>query len=357
MNGGSVLEVKRFLKDICEAPGISGHEHHVARIIKAALCRYADEVRQDRLGNVVFLRKGQGEGRGPRVLLAAHMDEIGLMVTKIEEGGFLRFAAVGGVDPRTLVGQEVVLYGRETLPGVIGAKPPHLTGEEERKKAHELEELFIDLALPEERVKKLVFPGDLAAIRREAVELAGSSFSGKALDDRAGVAVLLCCLHELERLRHVADVYAVATVQEEVGVRGATTATYGIVPDVGIAVDVTHGEMPGVPEHETSALGKGPTITLGPNIHPKIAAELTRLAKEYRIPYQLDTAPGVTGTDARAIQVTRGGIPTGLVSVALRYMHTSVELVDTEDIRQAGRLLAYFVAAVDSTFTEGLQCC
>jgi tetrahedral aminopeptidase len=354
--GGLALDIKRFLKDITEAPGVSGYEHHVAKIIKAAFCAHADEVRQDKLGNVAFLKKGTGENR-PRVLLAAHMDEIGLMVTKIEEGGFLRFSAVGGIDPRTIVGQEVILYGKEALSGVIGVKPPHLTTAGETEKAHKLEDLHIDVALPEDIVRKRVRPGDLAIIRREMLELAGNSVAAKAFDDRAGVAVLLVCLQELERLQHSADVYAVATVQEEVGVRGAATATYGVVPDIGIAVDVTHGEMPGVPEHETCKLGKGPGITIGPNIHPQIGEALIQTAREYRIPYQLEVYPGPTGTDARAIQVSRGGIPTGLVSIPLRYMHTSVELMDMEDLKQAGRLLAYFIAGLKAEFVEGLPCC
>jgi endoglucanase len=351
------VEIRRFLADICEAPGVSGYEHRVAALVKSALCRYADEVRQDKLGNLVFYKRGEGEeGSRPRILLAAHMDEIGLMVTKTEEGGFLRFAPVGGIDPRTLVGQEVILFGRETLPGVIGAKPPHLTSAEEREKGHEPEDLYIDLALPEDKVKKLVSAGDMAVIRRESLALSGNSFVAKALDDRAGVAALLCCLRELEKLRHSADVFAVATVQEEVGVRGATVSAYGIVPDIGIAVDVSHGEMPGVPEHETSRLGKGPAICLGPNIHPMVGKELLRLAKEYRIPHQLEAIPRPTGTDARAIQITRGGIPTALISIPLRYMHTSVELVDLEDIRQAGRLLACFISTADMAFVEGLTC-
>lgn len=354
--GLSDLDIKRFLKDICEAPGVSGYEHHVAKVIKAAFCQFCDEVRQDRLGNVVFYKKGTGESNRPRILLAAHMDEIGLMVTKVEEGGFLRFTAVGGIDPRTIVGQEVILYGKETLAGVIGAKPPHLTDDEERGKGHKIEDLHIDVGLPEDQVRKLAAPGTLAVIRRELIELAGNSIAAKALDDRAGIAVLLTCLDELERLQHSADVYAVATVQEEVGVRGAAVATYGVVPDIGIAVDVTHGEMPGVPEHDVSYIGKGPALTLGPNIHPKVGKELVRLAKEYRIPYQIEVTPGVTGTDARAIQVTRGGIATGLVSIPLRYMHTSVELLDLDDIKQAGRLLAHFIAAVDHEFVEGLPC-
>lgn len=350
------MEIKRFLKELCEAPGVSGYEHNVARLVQAAFKSYVDEVRQDRLGNVVFRKKGTGENR-PRILLAAHMDEIGLMVTKIEEGGFLRISAVGGIDPRTVVGQEVTLCGRETLSGVIGVKPPHLTDADEQDKGHKMEDLHIDLALPAERVKKLVAVGDLAIIRREAIELAGQSLAAKAMDDRAGVAVLLACLKELQRLQHAADVYAVATVQEEVGVRGAATATYGVVPDIGIAVDVTHGEMPGVPEYDTCKMGKGPGVTIGPNIHPRVGEEIMRVAKEYKIPYQLEVAAGPTGTDARAIQVTRGGIPTGLVSIPLRYMHTSVELVDMDDVKHAGRLLAYFIAAVDAAFVEGLTCC
>ena len=353
---GYNLEIKQLLKDICEAAGVSGYEHNVARIVKKHFAGHADEVRQDRLGNVVFYKQGCGENR-PRILLAAHMDEIGLMVSKIEEGGFLRFAPVGGIDPRTIVGQEVFLYGKETLAGVIGVKPPHLTENDDVAKAHKMEDLHIDVAMSEDRVKKLVSVGDLAIIRREVIELAGQSIAAKALDDRAGIAVLLVCLQELKRLQHTADVFAVATVQEEVGVRGAATATYGVVPDIGIAVDVTHGEMPGVPEHETCKMGKGPGVTIGPNIHPKVGEEIIRIAKEYRIPYQLEVYPAPTGTDARAIQVTRGGIPTGLVSIPLRYMHTSVELLDLDDVKQAGRLLAYFIAAVDSAFVEGLSCC
>ncbi|HHX74908.1 MAG TPA: M42 family metallopeptidase [Firmicutes bacterium] len=350
------MDLKNFLQAVTAAPGISGYEAPVAGLIRAELCALADEVRQDRLGNVVFLKKGTGEKR-PRVLLAAHMDEIGLMVTKIEAGGFLRFTSVGGIDPRTIVGQEVVVFGKERLTGVIGAKPPHLTDEEERGKAYPMEDLFIDLAMTEEQVRKLVTVGDLAMIRRELIQLQDTVLAGKAMDDRAGVAVLAVCLEELARLHHVADVYAVATVQEEVGVRGATTSTYGIVPDLGIAVDVTHGDMPGVPEHDTCKLGKGPGITVGPNIHPKIGKELVAVAKEHRIPYQLEVAAGPTGTDARAIQISRGGIPTGLVSVPLRYMHTSVELLDAEDIKMTGRLLAYFIAAVKTDFVEDLSCC
>jgi len=187
------LEVDRFLTEIIAAPGLSGYEQPVARMISATLGRFADEVRQDQLGNVVVLKKGKGEKR-PKVLLAAHMDEIGLMVTKIEEGGFLRFTSVGGIDPRTIVSQEVILFGKKELHGVIGAKPPHLTDEEERSRAYTMDEMYIDLALPEAKVRELVSVGDVAMIKREAIKLNGTSMAGKAMDDRAGVAVMLACL-------------------------------------------------------------------------------------------------------------------------------------------------------------------
>lgn len=349
------MDVEKFLTAISEATGISGYEFPVAQLIKAEMSKHADEMREDTLGNVVIYKRGGGEDR-QRILIAAHMDEIGLMVTKIERGGFLRFTTVGGIDLRTIVGQEVIVFGKEKIPGILGAKAPHITSSEERSKPYPSEDLYIDLALPEDDVKRIVSVGDLVMISRKAVKLHGKRIAGKAMDDRAGVAVLLSCLQELSRLEHTADLYAVATVQEEVGIRGATTATYGIVPDIGIAVDVTHGEMPGVDEHRTSCLGKGPAIAVGPNIHPRVGQELIRIAKEYNIPHQLEAAPGPTGTDARAIQVSRDGIATGLVSVPLRYMHTSVELLDLEDIKMAGRLLAYFVAAVNREFVEELKC-
>lgn len=350
-----MLETKDFLRGLSEATGISGYEGGIASLVEAAFRPYIDEVRRDKLGNCILFKRGNGREPRPKVMFAAHMDEIGLMVTKIEERGFIRFTRVGGIDPRTILAQEVMVHGKRPLPGVIGAKPPHLTSAEEARKAPGMEDLFVDVGLPKEEVEGLVRLGDLITVRRQFIELLGGAVAGKAFDDRAGVAILLEAMRELHRIKHEADIYAVATVQEEVTLGGAITSTYGILPDVGIAVDVTFGDMPGLPDQDTFVMDKGPAIAIGPNIHPKVHEALTKTARDLAIPFQVDVAPGATGTDAWAIQVARTGVPTGLVSLPLRYMHTSVEMTCLSDIKKSGRLLAEFAAGVDGTFLEGLK--
>lgn len=349
------MDLDSFLQEITQKDGISGYEDDVASCISRAFSPYIDDTRTDNLGNLIFYKKGIASD-APKVLICAHMDEIGLIITRIEENGFLRFNSLGGFDVRTLPGQEVVIYGLKPVYGIIGFKPPNLEKEKEKGKSIEMEKLFIDTGLPQAEVEKIVKVGSVAALRRKYLYLLNNCRAGKALDDRAGVAVLWQCARELSRMKHDAHLYFVCTVQEEVGTRGAVVSTYGISPDVGIAVDVCHGDFPGALEHEVSPLGKGPVITVGPNIHPFLAEALFKTAEEYDLPCQRDVSPGPTGTDARAIQVTLGGIPTALVSVPLRYMHTSVELLTLEDIKVAGRLLAYFVAGLSSSFVEGLSC-
>ena len=348
-------DLHKLLKELTENDGASGYEGSIANTVADAFTPYIDDQRTDNLGNLIFLKKGTDTG-GPKVLLCAHMDEIGLMITKIEDHGFMSFTSLGRFDPRTLPGQEVVIHGREPLEGIIGIKPPHLFENDEKGKGAEMEDLFIDTGLPETTVRREISVGSVAVIKRKMLTLLNDCFSGKALDDRAGVAVLWICARELANLKHQADIYLVATIQEEVGTRGALVSTFSVSPDIGIAVDVCHGDFPGALEHEVSPLGKGPVITWGPNIHPQLAERLAETAKEYHLPYQKDVSPGPTGTDARAIQVSLGGIPAGLLSIPLRYMHTSVELANLEDIKVAGKLLAFFLAGLQGDFVEGLSC-
>lgn len=350
------MDTREFLTSLSRTAGVAGSEEQVSGLVAEVFGPLVSEVRVDKLGNCVALKEGSGQAPRPRVLLAAHMDEIGLMVTKVEERGFLRFTRVGGVDQRTLPAQEVLVHGRQTLPGVIGVKPPHIMSRDEMKKAIKLEDMFIDLGLPEERVRELVRVGDFISLRREPVSLLNNRLAGKAMDDRVGVAVLLETLKELNRLLHAADVYAVATVQEEVGLRGATTATFGLEPQIGVAIDVTFAETPGLSEAEAFAMDKGPAIAVGPNVHPVLYRFLTRTAEDLGMPWQVEVAGGSTGTDAWAMQVSRSGVATAVVSVPVRYMHTSVELVSLGDIRKAGRLLAHFIAGIDSELVGGLGC-
>ncbi|MDI6824404.1 MAG: M42 family metallopeptidase [Bacillota bacterium] len=385
------LEVKEFLEKVTAASGVSGFEGTVASLIREAWAPLADEIRTDTMGSLIARRAARADGgpaprpagagrvgvagpaampgpevtvagegsreargRGPlRVMMAAHMDEIGLMVSKIEEGGFLRFTTVGGFDRRVLPAQEVLVHGREDLPGVIGVKPPHLLPREEAEKPYKMEDMYIDVGLEETRVRDLVRVGDPITVGYGCRSLQEELVAGKGMDDRAGVATLHACLQELARLRHPHDVFLVATVQEEVGLKGAVTSAYGIAPDVGVAVDVEFAEQPGLPEDLTVELDKGPVIAVGPNIHPYVFSVLEKVAKEEGIPHQVRVVPGRSGTDAWAIQVTREGIPTGLIGIPLRYMHTSVEVASVADIKRAGRLLARFAMALDAEALAG----
>lgn len=289
-------------------------------------------------------------------MIAAHMDEIGLIVTKIEDQGFLRAASIGGVDERTLLAQEVTVFGKKTIKGVIGAKSPHLLDEDEKGKSVPLKDLFVDCGLSKEEITDIVNIGDIISINRKPMELQKKIISGKAFDNRVGITAMLYMLKEIERYKFNYDIYCVATVQEEVGLRGAITSTFGIMPKMGIAIDVCHGDMVGVSDEDYSTLGKGPSIALGPNIHNKVYEKLKEAAKLSNIPYQLDPAPGSTYTDAWSIQISQGGVPTGLVSIPLRYMHTSVETVDIEDIKFTGELLASFISRIDNKWMGELTC-
>lgn len=350
------MQIKEFLRQISEASGVSGYEAGVRELVGQEFSQYADEVRMDTLGSLIAVKRGAPKNAAAQqrsIMLAGHMDEIGLVVTQLEKG-FVRFSTVGGFDLRVLLGQEVVVHGRRDLPGIIGTRPPHVLGAEEREQVVPLDRLFIDVGLGEAELAENVRVGDIVTLQREFTELAGDLVAGKAFDDRAAVACIDSCLQHLATMKHSWDVYAVATVQEETGLKGALTTTFGIAPDIGIAIDVGHGNMLGVSEVDTVPVGGGPAIVLGPNIHPLLHSRLVETAKRYEISYQVDPAPGPTGTDAWAMQVTREGIPTALISIPLRYMHTTVETLSLRDVERIGRLLALFISNLDESFAQEL---
>ncbi len=348
------MQIAEFLKKITEASGVSGAESmEVAGMIRDTFAGLADEVRIDALHNVIALKRGEGDPSAvrPRIMLAGHMDEIGLIVSKVD-AGFLRFLTVGGFDVRTLLGQEVVVHGRRPLKGVIGCRPPHVLPAAERNKVVPLDDLFIDVGLDAASLAEVVEVGDLVTTRRTQIRLGGDNVVDKGLDDRAAVAAIAECLEVLGRRRHLWDVYGVATVQEEVGLRGAITSAFGIAPQIAVAIDVGFGKQAGVSEDEALEMGGGPAIAVGPNFHPKVHGRLVDTAKAMEIPYQIEAVPGASGTDAWAIQVTQEGIPTGLLSIPLRSMHTTVETVDVRDVERTGRLLAEFIAGLDEAFAQ-----
>jgi len=348
-----------LIKRLTAAPGPSGYETRAAFTAGEELAPFATKVKVDKMGSVVAFKKGLA-GDGKKILLAAHLDEIGLLITGIEPGGFLRFTQVGGFDARVLLGQEVLLhpvgrYGLDTkiaLPGIIGAKPPHFQSPEESGQVIPMEDLYIDLGMDEAAAKAKITTGDLATLRMPFTNLKNDRAAGKAMDNRACIAIMVQALEILSKCHHSWDVYAVATVQEEVSGLGALTSAFDIHPDIGIAIDVTHGDMPGVPENDTFAIGKGPTITVGPNIHPAIADKLKKVAKREEIPFQIEPCAGITGTDAVDIQISQEGIPTGLLGLPLRYMHTPVETLAAVDVERSARLLARFIQDLDDINLE-----
>ena len=351
------MELRELLKELTDASGISGYEAGAAEVAAKHLEPFSDEVNIDKMGNVVALKRGDQTGdKRNKILIAAHLDEIGLMVTKIEDGGFMHITAIGGVDVSILPGKEVSVLGREILRGVIGAKPPHLQEPGEAEKPAKLEDLYVDTGRNRDELGEIVEIGTLVRIESDFTELADKHIAAQALDDRAGVASLIEIMSRLAVRKHSWDVYAIATAQEEVSGLGAMTAAFRIEPQIAIAIDVTFGDSPGSPERRTYPLNKGPAVGLGPNFHPKITQRLSDLAVEHEIPYQIEADPRPGGTDAYALQVSRAGIPAGLLSIPLRNMHTTVEVLKLEDIKRLAELLSVFISQLNSQFQEDLTC-
>ena len=281
------------------------------------------------------------------------MDAIGFIVTAIEPGGFLRFGPVGGWDARLLLGLPVTVMGRQPLPGLVGSRPPHVLGPELARKVLPWEECFIDCGLPEEELRRQVRVGDLIAPRREFLRLQGRRCAGRALDNRVSLAAVILAVQALAARRHEAEILVLATAKEEVGGGGAGPGVWGLEADAAIVLDVTFATQPGLSDAPGS-LGGGPLIGLGPNLHPAVEARLRRLALAAELKHGREPLPGSSGTDAWAMQVSASGLPCGLLSVPIRYMHSTVEMVDLTDLERAARLVADFAANFDAAFTADL---
>ena len=341
-------ELIDLLRKLSEAYGPPGYEDEVRQIMIKELEKVADEVYVDNLGNVIAVHKGNN----PKIMLAAHMDEVALLITHIDKNGFLRFHVLGGIDPRVLYSQEVVIKTENgVVHGYIGAKPPHLLKPEERKKVPDIDQLFIDIgASSKEEVEKLgVSVGSTATFVPRFKELKNNRVMGKAFDDRAGCTALIEVMRKIRN--SPCTVYGVATVQEEVGLRGARTATWQVEPDIGLAIEgTTASDTPGTPEHLTSTkVGWGPAITIADKsmvTHPKILRRLIEIAKKNNIPFQFKrTVSG--GTDAGSIHLTKKGIPAGVVSVPCRYIHSPLSILDLNDLENTIRLVDAFVRSYE----------
>lgn len=346
-----MTDLSTFLGKITAIRGLSGDEGPVAAEIAEAFRPLCDEVTIDTMSNVI----GRIGTIGPRVLITAHIDEIGLMATIIEDDGAVRFTRVGGVDPRILPGSRVVVHTEEgPMVGVVGAMPPHLLSPEDRKQNYKLEKLHIDMGLPVERVRALVHAGTPISLYGPFTKLENNRAACKTIDDRGSVAMMLRTAELLQKRELPAQVYFVAAAQEEVGGAGITTSAYTINPDIGIAIDVTHGEMPGCEPDDVYPLDKV-VLTEGPNIHPRLHKHLMELAAKIHVDTQTSICPHVTWTDASSLQIARAGVPTALIEIPLRYMHTTVETVSMDVLEESARLLCAFVTGLDANW-EDLLC-
>jgi endoglucanase len=332
--------------------GISGYEQEVSQSIAELLRKYTDEIVIDPLYNVrAAIRCGKPGAK--KVLLDAHIDEIGLMVTGIEKQGFIRFCNIGGVDRRILPGASVTVHGKEKLYGIVAVKPPHIQTEEEMKKSIPVEDMVIDLGYGYDSLKELISVGDMITLRAEPIKLLGDAISGKSLDDRAGLAAILYALDQVKDKLSNIDVEIMASAQEEVGTRGATTGGYLSDPDLALIVDVGHAKTPDGPEDRTYEFSGGVMIGSGPNLHPDITDDLIILARERDIPYQIEVMGGNTGTNAWPLQMVRKGISCGLLSIPMRYMHTTIESISMKDFFAVGDLMAEYLKKID--IDEGIN--
>ncbi|MCM3767240.1 M42 family metallopeptidase [Neobacillus niacini] len=346
-------ETLTMLKDLTDAKGIPGNEREVREVMKKYIAPYADEITTDGLGSLIAKKVGK-EG-GPKIMVAGHLDEVGFMVTQIDDKGFLRFQTVGGWWGQVMLAQRVTIVTRKgEVTGIIGSKPPHVLSAEARKKPIEIKDMFIDIGASsrEEAQEWGVRPGDMVVPYFEFTVMNNEKMLlAKAWDNRIGCAIAIDVLKQLKDAEHPNEVYGVGAVQEEVGLRGAKTATYKIQPDIGFAVDVgIAGDTPGISEKEAmSKMGKGPQVVVydaSMVAHKGLRDFVTDVADELNIPYQFESIPG-GGTDAGSIHLTHNGVPALAITIATRYIHSHAAMLHRDDYENAVKLIVEVIKRLD----------
>lgn len=342
--------IKDFFAELVCSSGVSGYEQPVQQVVREYAESFADEIKTDLHGNVVLAINPDAE---TRVMLAGHADQIGMIISHIDENGFVYVQTIGGWDPQQLVGQRVSIWtATGPVNGVISRKPIHLLDETERKQVVKIKELWIDIgAENREQALTVVNVGDSVTLQLGYQELQNNLVNGPAMDDRCGVWVVVEAMRRAKSMDIGCGLFVASTVQEEIGLRGAKTAAFGVDPHIGIAVDVTHAtDCPTIDQRQQGdiALSSGPVIVRGPNINPKVADGLVGVARSNDIPFQTAALGRAAPNDSNALQVNRAGVATGIVAIPNRYMHSSVETISLEDINNAASLLANFAKSVGS---------
>lgn len=339
----------KLLAEICQTPGAPGYEQKVRELVLREVEPLVDEIEIDNMGNVAAIKNGTGN---KKVMVAAHMDEIGFMVTHIDNNGFVRFTTLGGFDPKTLTAQRVIIHGKKDVIGVMASKPIHVMSDAERKKLPQLSDYYIDLGMDKKAVEKIVSVGNPITREREMIEM-GDCVNGKSLDNRLAVFILIETLRELKDAQVPYDIYGVFTVQEEVGIRGANVSALKIQPDFGFGLDTTIAfDLPGAADHEkVTKLGEGAAIKIMDSstiCDYRMVEYMKKTAKKNKIKVQLEILTR-GGTDTAGIQrMTAGGAITGAVSIPTRHLHQVVEMAHKEDIRASIDLLKHCLSGLDS---------
>jgi putative aminopeptidase FrvX len=340
-----------FLKTMLDTPSPSGYERPIQDIVRRYAAPFADRISTDLHGNVIACKNPESP---VRVMFAGHCDQIGMTVTHINENGFIYAQTIGGWDPQQLIGQRMVIWSSSgPIPAVISRKPIHLLSDEERKQIVKLDDLWLDIgAKNKAEAAELIRIGDPVTLKLGYQEMRNGLANSPAMDNKVGVWVVMEALRRAAARSLRVGVYAVSTVAEEIGLRGAQTSAFGIDPQIGIAVDVTHAtDCPTIDKRQQGdiALGNGPVIFRGPNMNPVVTERLISLCKEKTLPYQLAASGRAVPNDANALQINRAGVATGLVSIPNRYMHSAVEMVSLDDLDRAADLLCEFVCSLSGT--------
>ena len=342
------------LTKLISLAGVSGYETPVRLALAEAWEPLTDKISVSKVGSLHALKHGEGMDPRPLVMLSAHMDGVGLMVTDVKDG-FLHVTSIGGLDARILPAQPVIVHGRRELEGVIVMPSPRQLPDDLGDKPVPMKYLLVEIGLPADEVAELVRPGDVVSFAQPPMVLDGDFIAGHSLDNRASVAALTVCLDALRSMRHQWDVVATATVQEEFNYLGGITSPFTLQPDLAVVIDVTYGVGPGASGFNVYPLESGPALGWGPTVHPALYRRFKELAEQLEIPYRKDLLPGLSWTETDNVQMVGGGIPTILLSIPLRYMHTPVEMIAWKDVERTGRLVAQFVAGLPMDFVENMR--
>lgn len=333
--------IKQLIEQLTAPAGVSGDEREAALAARELLSAYG-KTGLDALGNVICTVQQPLNGQR-HILLDAHIDQIGMIVQSVDDKGFVRVGACGGVDRRVLMASDVTVYGKEPLFGVVCSSPPHLAADGDEKKTPKLEDIAIDVGLDAEQARERIAPGDRVLWHGPVCEMNGGRLVSRALDDRASCAAILRTLELLKKQPLACGLTVLFSTREEVGGQGASTGAYAVRPTEALIVDVSFAHTPDAPRHKCGEMGKGPMIGIAPTLSRAIFERLCKLAKQEQIPCQIEVMDGTTGTNADQIIVSRQGVPGGMVSIPIKYMHTPAETVDPNDIEHSARLLAAYI--------------